>query len=176
MSPTEEFSIRTAGVADIARLREIAVAADRQFAQVGMADLAGAEPTDAETFDRLIAARSVWIIEDSEAQSPIAFAVTAEIDTALHLAQVSVHPDYARQGVGRRLTEYLIDQARRSSHHAVTLTTFRDVPWNAPYYERLGFAVIDDDDLTDGLRQVRDREAEAGLDAWPRVCMRLRLD
>ena len=55
---------------------------------------------------------------------------------------------------------------------ALTLTTFEHVPWNAPYYARLGFRILDDAEVTPGLRAIRQREAEIGLDRWPRVCMR----
>ena len=58
---------------------------------------------------------------------------------------------------------------------AVTLTTFRDVPWNAPYYERLGFRSLSETELTPELAEVRAREAEPGLDPETRVCMRLDL-
>jgi hypothetical protein len=46
------------------------------------------------------------------------------------------------------------------------------VPWSAPYYARCGFRVLDEAELTPGLRAIRHREAELGLDRWPRVCMR----
>jgi hypothetical protein len=58
---------------------------------------------------------------------------------------------------------------------ALTLTTFRDVPWNAPYYARIGFRVLVEAELTQGLRGIRDAEAAHGLDRWPRVCMRREL-
>src|SRR5262249_34656732 len=55
---------------------------------------------------------------------------------------------------------------------ALTLTTFRDVPWNAPWYEARGFRVLDDDELTPGLRQRRAAEDALGLEAALRVVMR----
>jgi hypothetical protein len=55
---------------------------------------------------------------------------------------------------------------------AVTLTTFTEVPWNGPYYQRCGFRFLDDDELTPGLRAIREYEATLGLDAWPRAAMR----
>ena len=58
---------------------------------------------------------------------------------------------------------------------AVTLTTFRDVPWNAPYYERCGFRTLTEAELTPELAEVRARESEHGLDPETRVCMRLDL-
>ena len=62
--------------------------------------------------------------------------------------------------------------ARASGLAAVTLTTFRDVPWNAPFYRRVGFEVVDDP--TPGLAAVRAAERAEGLDGFgPRVAMRL---
>jgi hypothetical protein len=52
------------------------------------------------------------------------------------------------------------------------LTTFAHVPWNAPYYVRCGFRVLDDAEITQGLQAIREREAAMGVDRWPRVCMR----
>ncbi|MFF0389958.1 hypothetical protein ACFYS8_14905 [Kitasatospora sp. NPDC004615] len=55
---------------------------------------------------------------------------------------------------------------------ALTLSTFRSVPWNAPHYRRLGFRELPNEDLTPGLRQVLTEEAAFGLDLSDRVCMR----
>ena len=55
---------------------------------------------------------------------------------------------------------------------ALTLLTFRDVAWNGPYYERLGFRALGDDELGPGLRALRDAEPAKGLDPAQRVAMR----
>jgi hypothetical protein len=54
----------------------------------------------------------------------------------------------------------------------VTLTTFTEVPFNGPLYQRCGFRVLDGDEETPGLRAIRAHEASVGLDKWPRCCMR----
>ncbi|MFD4629090.1 GNAT family N-acetyltransferase [Streptomyces sp. NPDC058284] len=92
--------------------------------------------------------------------------------TAFHIEQVSVYPRAARRGVGRALIEHAAVQARARGATALTLTTFADVPWNAPYYARIGFTPLADADLSPALRTVRAHEAELGLDRWPRLCMR----
>lgn len=81
-------------------------------------------------------------------------------------------PAWSGHGLGRRLIEDLVDRARRRGHHALTLTTFTDVAWNGPYYERLGFRVLADDELGPGLRAIRRAEVARGLDRWPRCAMR----
>ncbi len=94
---------------------------------------------------------------------------------AAHIEQVSVDPAFGRSGLGRRLIEHVAAEARRWGLDALTLTTFRDVPWNAPYYERCGFRVLADDELGPDLRRVRAAETAHGLDPAARVCMRREL-
>lgn len=74
--------------------------------------------------------------------------------------------------MGRALLAHAADRAREEGLTALTLTTFAEVPWNAPYYARLGFRTLAEGDLTPGLREIRAAEAGHGLDRWPRVCMR----
>jgi hypothetical protein len=73
------------------------------------------------------------------------------------------------------LIEQAESWARSHSLDALTLTTYREVPWNGPYYERLGFAYLTPEEETPGLRAIREHERRSGLDKWPRGCMRLRL-
>jgi GNAT superfamily N-acetyltransferase len=94
------------------------------------------------------------------------------VDAGLHVDQVSVHPDSARRGLGGALLDHAASHAAAGGLLALTLTTFASVPWNAPYYLRCGFRVLDETEFTPGLRVIRQREAELGLDRWPRVCMR----
>jgi N-acetylglutamate synthase-like GNAT family acetyltransferase len=76
------------------------------------------------------------------------------------------------RGLGRMLLEHAARRAAADGLPALTLTTFEHVAWNAPYYARLGFRILDDAEVTPGLRAIRRREAGIGLDRWPRVCMR----
>ena len=72
----------------------------------------------------------------------------------------------------RVLLDHACEWALGNAPNAVTLTTFANIPWNAPYYERCGFRRLPANDLTPGLLRIRREEADHGLDAWPRVCMR----
>lgn len=73
------------------------------------------------------------------------------------------------------LLEQVIDGARQMAYPAVTLTTFRDVPWNAPFYTRLGFAMLDELTLPAGLAAKREQETRHGLPPEMRCAMRLAL-
>ena len=83
-----------------------------------------------------------------------------------------MHSTFAGLGVGRSLLEHLAVRAAADGVRSLTLTTFAQVPWNAPYYARCGFWRLTPAELLPGLRAIREREAARGLDRWPRVCMR----
>src|SRR5262249_58850809 len=68
------------------------------------------------------------------------------------------------------------DWAASRGFRALTLSTFRDVPWNAPFYERRGFRAIPPDQLSPALRGVRAREERLGIAMDQRVVMRRALD
>jgi hypothetical protein len=54
----------------------------------------------------------------------------------------------------------------------VTLTTYRDVPWNAPWYARRGFSVLDAGQWGPELSELVRHERELGIEVAPRVVMR----
>lgn len=105
-------------------------------------------------------------------RSPVAYLLVESVDGNAHIEQVSVHPHHARQGLGRDLIATAAMWARNHDLAGLTLTTFTHIPWNAPYYQRIGFKTLKEHDLTSGLRAIREHEAALGLDRWPRVVMR----
>lgn len=163
--------IRAARFDDLPTLQHIEDAAGEPFRAVGMIEIAEDDPPSLETLEEHRRAGRAWVAVD-DTDKPIAYLVSEEVDDTEHIGQVSVHPDAAHRGIGRRLIDHAGEFARDAGLGALTLTTFVEVPWNAPYYERLGFQVIDDEDLTPGLRKIRAHEAEHGLDRWPRTVMR----
>jgi ribosomal protein S18 acetylase RimI-like enzyme len=121
----------------------------------------------------------VWVATDTDTDTDtgagdraVAYLLVDVVDGAAHIEQVSVDPAYAHRGLGRRLIDTAAEWAARQGLDALTLTTFTDVPWNAPYYARLGFAVVPDAEAGPGLLAVRRYERAIGLDAWPRQGMR----
>lgn len=94
-----------------------------------------------------------------------------EVDGAAHVEELAVLPNRMRSGIGTALLTAACDWAAAEGYRAITLTTFADVAWNAPFYAARGFTVIDD--LTPGLAARRERERDLGLDAvGRRVVMR----
>ncbi len=100
------------------------------------------------------------------------YAIIDEVDGLAHLEQISVRPEHGHKGLGAKLLTHVCEWAAQHQFEAVTLTSFADVPWNAPFYAKHGFRVLDDREIGPELRDLRDREAEHGLDPDQRVCMR----
>ena len=113
-----------------------------------------------EALAAAIARGQLWVAAAVADGSPVGFAYADVIDGAVHLEELDVLPEWGRHGIGRTLVETVVDDARRRGLTAVTLTTFRDVPWNAPYYARLGFTTVDLGELGPGLRALWDEFEE----------------
>ncbi|MEU9719653.1 GNAT family N-acetyltransferase [Streptomyces sp. NPDC047976] len=163
--------IRAVRLDELPLLQDIERAAGECFREIGMPEIADDEPLPLDELARYHHAGLAWVAADG-ADAPAAYLIADRVDGSLHVEQVSVHPRSARRGVGRLLLERLADHAAGEGATALTLTTFTGVPWNAPYYERCGFRLMDDARLTPGLRRIRELEAAHGLDRWPRACMR----
>ena len=104
---------------------------------------------------------------------PVGFALTTRVDGCTHLYEMDVLPDHGRQGLGRGLVEAVAGRARERGDARVTLTTFRHLAWNAPFYRKLGFEMLDGDSLGPDLAACLEDEARRGLDPAKRVAMEL---
>jgi GNAT superfamily N-acetyltransferase len=158
--------IREASLTDLPALRDIERAAGEPFRGLGMAAIADDEPFTLAELTGYQRDGRAWVYGNP----PVSYVLVDEIDGYAHIEQVSVHPGHSGQGIGRGLIDHVGTWARSRGLAGLTLTTFTEVPWNAPYYARLGFHVVTD--LSPGLRAIRAHEAAIGLDAWPRVVMR----
>lgn len=106
---------------------------------------------------------------------PVGFILTQPMEASLFILELSVHPDWQGKGIGRALLNAAAESAHQQGFTALTLTTFLQVPWNAPFYTGLGFEMLEDRALTPELRERREAETAHGL-AWESRCaMRLLL-
>jgi GNAT superfamily N-acetyltransferase len=151
----------------------IELAAGRLFAEIGLQQIADDPPDDLDTLRCHWRDGTIWVAEVGGAV--VGYALASVVDGEGHLDQVSVLPEHGRRGIGAALIAEVEAWARRRGDQALTLTTFRDVEWNGPYYARLGFEPIPDEQLGPELRAIRDRERADGLDVLPRQAMRLRI-
>jgi GNAT superfamily N-acetyltransferase len=152
-------------------MQEIEVAAGARFHEVGMAGVAEADPMPADVLLSYVDDGRAWVAEGGPAGAVAGYVVVDAVDGCAHVEQITVAPDHQGRGLARDMLDEVARWARSRGLPALTLTTFRDVPWNAPLYLHLGFAVLDPDALGPGLRAVREMEAAHGLDPALRVCM-----
>ena len=103
---------------------------------------------------------------------PVGFAVTQKVGSILHLLELDVHPNYQRQGIGTELMKNIDMLAQKNGCWSITLTTFRHVEWNAPWYERQGFRILRKDEITEHLSNILAQEKAKGLDSTRRVAMK----
>ncbi|MGH3332703.1 MAG: GNAT family N-acetyltransferase [Nocardioidaceae bacterium] len=93
---------------------------------------------------------------------PTGFAAVTEADGQAHLEQVSVHPRHAGRGLGADLVRAALRRASSLGYTRMTLMTYADVPWNGPYYRRLGFEALSAPGPD--LMRMREHESSLGLD------------
>ncbi len=161
--------IRPAREADVQRLVVVEVEAGNLFRTIGMAQVAEDVPRDSDLREA-VAAERIWV---ADVGAEIAGYICAEVlDGNAHIAQVSVAPDHAGRAIGRSMIEYVEQWGRAAELPATTLTTFREVPWNGPYYLRLGYRVLPDDLIGPELSRTMEHEASLpGIDAALRCAM-----
>lgn len=166
VAAVESFPIRPARHDDVERMRAIERAAGELFRPLGMDAVADDDPGDPAELRAVVDSGRAWVADHEGTAA--GYLVAAVVDGEGHVEQVSVDPAFA----GRRIGAALVEQAAGWADGPLTLTTFRDVAWNGPYYERLGFRWLADDEIGPELRAIREAEAAHGLDRWPRGCMR----
>lgn len=152
-------------------MQDVERAAGQLFADYGMPDIAAHPPLDEGTLIEYARGGRAWVAEVSGLV--VGYSLAEIVDGCGHLEQVSVDPRYGRQGLGHGLIQTVAKWAGAQGFTALTLITFRDVPWNGPYYAALGFQVLDDAALTSRLRALRTHEHDLGLEPALRQVMRL---
>ncbi|MNP46685.1 putative N-acetyltransferase YjaB [compost metagenome] len=122
----------------------------------------------------IIAQSTCWVAVDNQDQ-PLGFLSAQRKDCNLHIHELSVRQDCQGQGIGRSLIQASIQWAAAQGLRAVTLTTLRDVPWNQPFYARLGFVTLGDENLCERLHQILEHEQRNGFCKSSRCAMAYRL-
>jgi len=131
------------------------------------------ETTDEAVLRAAQAAGRLWVALEGDA--PVGFALVEVLPSGLpHLQELGVHPRHGRRGIGAALVRTVCEWTRRSGRGEITLTTFRDVPWNLPFYARLGFEEIPRAELGPELESLIREEARRGLEPERRAAMRYR--
>lgn len=110
------------------------------------------------------------------ADSIIGFAAIGVVGRELHLAELSVARAHQRCGVGSLLIRAMKIDARNSGYRAITLNTYRDIAWNAPFYARFGFVEVENFEGRSHLVQSHKGAAALGMPIDRRCAMICFLD
>ena len=136
---------------ELALLPALEAAADTMFEPLGIGPLPG--PGTVEEF---AAALVVLVAGDPPVGLCRIDGITSLGDggRVAHLEQLSVHPEHAGRGIGRALLRAGCDWAAAEGYPELTLATYRDIPWNGPFYASEGFVEagpVDDFLIAHGL-------------------------
>jgi GNAT superfamily N-acetyltransferase len=156
------YAIRRARDADLATLPEIERRAATLFAPFGLAEVFARVLTPRNDLEAGLQAGRLWVAT-GPGGVPVGFALAAAVGRNAHLDELDVLPEHGRRGLGTALVQTFLGWAHAARYPAATLTTLRHVPWNAPFYERLGFRVLDPDELTPALSAVLRTDVARGL-------------
>ena len=115
----------------------------------------------------------LWVAVTSRG-TPVGFAIALPEYNCAFLHEIDVHPAHQRRGLGRRLIQEVVNWAQAKKFACVSLTTFEHVPWNAPFYSRLGFRKLAEHELSRELVGRLQLERQRGL--RQRIAMQLELD
>ena len=146
-------------------------AAQRFRAWEGYAFIVDAPIRDRHEQRRALDTGGIIVAED-DGGAVVGFLLLWAVDGRAHFLELGVRRSHQGHGLGRRLLAAGEQWARERGFREATLTAYRDVPWNAPFYARLGFRAFEPGPDRPGLIAVRREEAAAGFAVQPRVAMR----
>jgi ribosomal protein S18 acetylase RimI-like enzyme len=166
----EGYSLRPRREADGAALLGIENRAAEMFRAYGYGAVADNPFPDVASMQPLFSLGETWLAT-TDADQPVAFIVIAPLGRYLHIHELSVDPGHGRKRLGSALVRLVIAAAERQMRSGVSLTTFRDVPFNAPFYEKLGFSAIADAAADPHLAARLETECPEGVPLSSRVLM-----
>jgi GNAT superfamily N-acetyltransferase len=166
-------TIRPASRDDVSLLPEIELAAAARFkpyARVtGLTAAHLARATPLAQFQAAQADGLLWVA--AQADRAIGFALLRRLPDSIYLQEMDVLPEHSGRGVGGTLLARVCSWSH-AQRLPVTLITFRDVPWNAPFYRRCGFRILSPTSWSAPLRRIRQEERLRGWRIAARVAMR----
>jgi GNAT superfamily N-acetyltransferase len=172
---TSTFSIRTAHAHELPLLAPLELRAAERFRDSVHAYAIDLPAFDPEELAELHRAGTVWVAVAAE-EALLGFALGGWLGTEPYLHELDVEPAHGRRGVGRALVRRVAAWAREAGGQSLLLSTFSDVPWNAPYYARLGFELVPLEDYSPTMRARRQSDGVAGMPVASRVMMRAGLE
>lgn len=175
MRTEQTVIVRPAVGEDLDQLAPLELAAGERFRSVGMDAVADDMPPGRDEYERAMASSRLWVAELGG--DLVGYVWAVDLDGQPHLEQISVLPEAGGSGVGVALVDQVVAWVVEQGGSSLTLSTFRDVAWNGPWYRQLGFVDIEAQEVStdERWRNLRAHEVELGLDIEARTIMRLQL-
>ena len=170
------IDIQLAEARDVSRIIDVELEAGEIFKSFGFPD----PPTEGAHVPQSALLNGIdrgmlWVAETQSQSLIIGFVLAGVMDDQAHLLEIDVIPAFGQQGIGKRLLAEVVAWARDENYVWLTLTTFRDVPWNGPFYKRFGFEEMPSTALGEQLAAVLAEEHETNTVPWKRCAMRFKL-
>ncbi len=165
-----DYRIRAALVEELPLLSHLERSATGRFRDTPYAFLVDTDPLPLEFVRQRSQAGHVWVAVDRRGVV-VGCAIAREVDDTLYLEEIDVAPAQGRRGIGTALVKMVCAAATQQGYAIVSLSTFRDIPWNAPFYSKLGFCPLGEADLSTGFQEIRRNEVTAGFPISDRVIM-----
>jgi GNAT superfamily N-acetyltransferase len=161
--PAPAYRVRLARGNEIGELQNIDLASATLFRGTGLIDFGPlGEPTEPIPEDRLrrgFGEGLIWVAVDDR-EELVGFALCSDRREDLYLDQLSVLPRHSRRGLGTRLVRRSLQEAEARAFRRVSLSTFRKVPWNGPFYRTLGFREVPVWRLNDWQLEIRELQRQ----------------
>lgn len=168
------YRVRLAHPDEVAALPQVEGQAAQAFStcleQTGLTAEILAQTNAVEDFEQARQAGRLWVAI-SPTDQVVGLALVIVLGDYAHLDELDVLPDHSQQGVGSALVATVCDWAQAAGYAGVTLRTFRDVPWNAPFYQRRGFRIVESSQLSPHHGDLEVAEQQRGLRTDLRVSM-----
>ncbi len=166
------YYIRLAKKSDLPTLKEIEIQSAKRFSGTGLIDNLTSNFFEPQKLSSFIDKKQVWIACSQE-NIEVGFVVISQRGSSAYIEELDVLPDHGKQGIGKRLMKEAIDWAKQNLFNEIFLSTFALIPWNAPFYAKLGFRTVDRQVWPDELFAVYAEELAQGLPMDERVFMKL---
>jgi GNAT superfamily N-acetyltransferase len=170
----EQYHLRLARPDEAGRLREIEDEAGKRFDGLDIFDPSLSSSFPLDELQRLIDLDQVWVACDPN-DVPVGMILASVRCGNGYIEELDVLSEHGRRGLGTRLIEKACTWTHEQGRPAVDLSTFRDVPWNGPFYRKLGFRDLSPDEWTKDMPKLRSIEIKQGLTPEARVFMRREL-
>lgn len=170
MQLPHEYHIELATPAHVPLLAAIEIAAAGIFPPGSIPEHIRADSVPESVLREAAQEGLLWVAL-TQAGRPVGYALVQLVEDAALLAQMDVHPDHMRKGIGSALIGHVAEHLRLREKAALYLTTFSHIPWNAPLYAKLGFVVLKKGEVPSFLNTILDEEKRHGL--TNRIAMRL---